>query len=151
MRNLLRAFALSAIVAAAPSFATATATPVELGSDGTIYRLWTGTFGELFGPDNTAVPGDRPILALDIVPSGQPLVRHLVPGTEGAESESSAALLFDRASSSVHIVWNSRTVANLTVSRLQLRSLAPEGWTELIELSGGIADGQVGVAPGPDR
>lgn len=137
MRNLLRAFALSALVAAAPSFATATATPVELGSDGTIYRLWTGTFGELFGPDNTAVPGDRPILALDIVPSGQPLVRHLVPGTEGAESESSAALLFDRASSSVHIVWNSRTVANLTVSRLQLRSLAPEGWTELIELSGG--------------
>ncbi len=137
MKNLLRAFALSALVAATPSFATATSTPVELGSDGTIYRLWSGTFGELFGPDNTAVPGDRPILALDIVPSGQPLVRHLVPGTEGAESESSAALLFDRTSSSVHIVWNSRTVANLTVSRLHLRSLAPEGWTELIELSGG--------------
>lgn len=140
MRNLLRFCTLSALLAlgaGTPLVATATATPAELGSDGTIYRLWTGTFGELFGPENTALPADRPILALDIVASGQPLARHLVPGSEGAESESSAALLFDRASASVHIVWNSRTVANLTVSRLHLRSLAPEGWTELIELSGG--------------
>jgi hypothetical protein len=139
MRNLLRSFALLALlapVAASPVLATATSTPVELGSDGTIYRLWTGTFGELFGPENTAVPGTMPVLAVDIVAPGQPLMRHLVPGTEGTETEGSAALLFDRTSSSVHIVWSSRTIANLTSSRLHLRSLAPEGWTELIELSG---------------
>lgn len=137
LRHLLRACALSALFAATPALATATPTPVELGSDGTIYRLWAGTFGELFGPDNLAVPGDVPVLALDIVAPGESLVRHLVPGTEGPESETSAALLFDRSSSSAHVVWNARTVASLTTSRLQLRSLAPEGWSELIELSGG--------------
>ncbi len=137
LRLGLGSLALAALCATSPVLATATATPVELGSDGTIYRLWSGTFGELFGPDNTAVAGNVPVLALDIAPSGQPLARHLVPGTEDAAIETSAALLFDRSSSSVHAVWNSRTVANLTTSRLHLRSLAPEGWTELIELSGG--------------
>lgn len=139
MRNLLRCLApltLLASLAAAPVLATATATPVELGSDGTIYRLWSGTYGELF---NSASGGAAsvPVLALDVVAPGQAAVRSLVPGTDGAEIESAAALLFDRDSSSVHVVWNSRTVAEQTVSRLQLRSLAPTGWTELIELSGG--------------
>jgi hypothetical protein len=137
LRSGLGSLALAACCATSPALATATATPVELGSDGTIYRLWSGTFGELFGPDNTGVAQNVPVLALDIAPSGQPLVRHLVPGTEDAAIETSAALLFDRSSASVHAVWNSRTVANLTISRLHLRSFAPEGWTELIELSGG--------------
>ncbi len=135
--QLLRTLAVAALCVASPALATVTATPVELGSDGTIYRLWSGTFSELFGPDNAALAGDVPVLALDVVPSGQPLTRLLVPGTDDAATETSAALLFDRSSSSIHAVWNSRTVANLTVSRLHLRSLAPEGWTELIELSGG--------------
>lgn len=135
--QLLRTLTLAALCVATPAFATATATPIELGSDGTIYRLWSGTFGELFGPDNGTVAAQVPVLALDVAPSGQPLVRHLVPGTEDPATETSAALLFDRSSSSVHAVWNSRTVANLTISRLHLRSLAAEGWTELIELSGG--------------
>lgn len=140
LRQLLRSFALSAllaVLASAPGLATATATPVELGSDGTIYRLWTGTFGELFGPDNTTIAAGVPVLALDVVPPGQPLQRQLVPGTEGPATESSAALLYDRNSSTVHLVWNSRTVAEQTVSRLQLRSFSAAGWSEMIELSGG--------------
>ncbi|MEO7795660.1 MAG: hypothetical protein ABIV06_12895, partial [Thermoanaerobaculia bacterium] len=137
VRQLLRSFALTALLAASPVLATATATPVELGSDGTIYRLWSGTFGELFGPANTAVPAEVPVLALDIIAPGQALVRHLVPGTESPATETTAALLFDRSSASVHVVWNARTVANFTVSRLQLRTLAASGWSELIELSGG--------------
>jgi hypothetical protein len=137
MRALLRLFALAALLAAAPAFATATSTQVELGGDGTIYRLWTGRFDEVFGPDNQALPGDTPVLALDIVPPGQALLRYVVPGTEGADTETSAALIYDRSSSGVHIVWNSRAVANLTTSRLHLRSLTPAGWSDLIELSGG--------------
>lgn len=141
MRNLLRNFALAALVAVfplsvAPSAFAATSTPVELGSDGTIYRLWSGTFDEVFGTANNALPGETPVLALDIVPPGQSLLRYLVPGTEDAASETSAALLFDRSSSSVHMVWNSRTVANQTISRLNLRSLTPVGWSDLIQLSG---------------
>ena len=137
MRNLLRSFALSTLFAAAPMLATATSTPAELGSDGTIYRLWSGTYGELFGPESSALPAETPVLALDLVAPGQPLVRDLVPGTEGPETEGSAALLFDSRSSSVHAVWNSRTTANQAVSHLKLRSLTSAGWTELIELSAG--------------
>lgn len=135
--RLSRSLAVATMCVVTPAFASATATPIELGSDGTIYRLWSGTFGELFGPDNTAVAASVPVLAMDIVAPGQPLVRNLVPGTDDLAIETSAALLFDRSSSSVHAVWNSRTIANLAVSRLHLRSLSPEGWTELIDLSGG--------------
>lgn len=143
MHKLLRALVLPAFLAplilgsGAPLWAAAVSTPAELSTDGTIYRLWSGTFGELFGPDNAALPGQVPVLALDVIAPGQPLARHLVPGTEGLATETSAALLFDRNSNSVHAVWNSRSVGETTVSRLQLRSLAPAGWTELIELSGG--------------
>jgi hypothetical protein len=143
MRDLLRSFALRASLASllglasTPAFATATSTPVELGSDGTIYRLWSGSFSELFGTENTALPGETPILALDSIAPGQPLLRQVVPGTEGVETESSSALLVDRSSGSIHLVWNSRAVGQPPVSRLALRSLSAEGWTELIELSGG--------------
>ena len=145
LTQLLRGLALSAFFAVSPALATATSTPVELGSDGTIYRLWTGTFGELFGPDNTTVPADSSVLALDTVAPGQPLTRQLVPGTGGSAAEGSAALLFDRSSASVHIVWNSRNVANLTVSRLLLRSLTPSGWSNLIELSSGSLTDKTGL------
>ena len=143
--RLFRTLAVAALCAATPAFATATATPIELGSDGTIYRLWSGTFGELFGPENNALPAARPVLALDLVAPGQALVRHLVPGTEGIETESSAALLFDRHSATIHLVWSARSVANLTVSRLEMRSLAPEGWSQLIELSGGSLTDKSGL------
>ncbi|MGB5067951.1 MAG: hypothetical protein WBO29_11335 [Albidovulum sp.] len=145
LTQLLRGLALSAFFAVTPALATATSTPVELGSDGTIYRLWSGTFGELFGPGNTSVPADFPVLALDTVAPGQPLVRQLVPGTGGSATEGSAALLFDPSSSSVHIVWNSRNVANLTVSRLHLRTLTPTGWSNLIELSSGSLTDKSGL------
>jgi len=137
IQNLLRTFAVVALFVAAPAFPNVTAMPAELGSDGTIYRLWSGTFAEIFGAANNTLPGDQPVLALDVVPPGQPLLRYLVPGTEGAATESSAALLFDRSSAAVHIVWSARTVANQTTSRLNLRSLTPAGWSDLIELSGG--------------
>ena len=80
--RLSRSLAVATMCVATPAFASATATPIELGSDGTIYRLWSGTFGELFGPDNTAVAASVPVLAMDIVAPGQPLVRNLVPGTD---------------------------------------------------------------------
>ena len=139
MRKILHTLAPLALLASlvtTPLLADATSTPVELGSDGTIYRLWSGTFGELFGPENTALPADAPVLALDVVAPGQALARQVVPGTEGPEAESSAALLYDRTSDSVHLVWNSRTIGSPTVSNLELRSLAAAGWSELIELSG---------------
>ncbi len=148
LRQVLRSCALIpalALCVVTPALATATSTPAELGTDGTIYRLWSGTFAEVFGSANNALPGDTPVLALDIVPPGQPLLRYLVPGTEGPATESSAALLFDRSSSAVHLVWNSRTAATPATSSLDLRSYTPAGWSDLIELSGGSLTDKSGL------
>lgn len=134
-RRLLSALLLSGLLAAGAAGA-AQSTPVVLGSDGTSYRLWTGTFGEIFGA-NPAFPAATPILALDIVPPGQSFLRYLVPGTEGTDTESSAVLLYDASSNSVHLVWNTRTVTNQATSRLALRTFTAAGWSELTEVSGG--------------
>ncbi|MEO8274914.1 MAG: hypothetical protein ABI639_01770 [Thermoanaerobaculia bacterium] len=140
-RPILTLLCLLAPGVASLASATPVSTPVELGADGTIYRLWSGAFSEVFGPANTAWPGAMPVLALDVVHPGQPLLRYLVPGTEGWSTETSAALLFDRSSDSLHVVWSTRTFANLTTSRLNLRSYSATGWSDLIELSGGsLAD-----------
>lgn len=110
--------------------------PVALGGDGSTYRLWTGTFGEIFGA-NPALPPETPVLALDVMRPGEALQRHLVPGTGGPESESSAVLLNDPSAGSVHLIWNTRTSFNQVWSRFELRSFTPAGWSEATEISGG--------------
>jgi len=127
--------ALLLLALAAPGW-SATSTPAILGSDGTVYRLWAGTFGEIFGA-NPAFPPATPILALDLTPPGQTLLRYLVPGTEGPEVESSPVILFDSRSGAVHAVWSTRVTANQTYSRFNLRSYSPAGWSPLLEISGG--------------
>jgi hypothetical protein len=123
-------------LAAASAAGAVESTPVVLGIDGTTYRLWSGTFAEIFGA-NPALPPQTPILALDVAPSGQPLARYLVPGTEGNDTESSAVLLAEPGAGAVHLIWNTRLSANHVYSRLALRSYSPAGWSELTEISGG--------------
>lgn len=135
MSRLLRTFAASLLVASALS-AAPQSSPVAIGSDGTTYRLWTGSFGEIFGA-NPTYPAATPVLALDVVRPGEPLARYLVPGTEGAESESSAVLLNDPVSASVHLIWNTRTLGNQIWSRFEMRSFTPAGWSDATEISGG--------------
>jgi hypothetical protein len=135
MRRALTLLAVLALSGASLASAVES-TPVALGNDGTGYRLWTGRFVEIFGP-NPALPPDTPILALDVIPDGQPLLRYLVPGTGGEEVESSAVLLYDSSSDAVHLVWNSRNSGNQLFSRLALRSYSTAGFSELTEVSGG--------------
>ena len=123
---------------------SAQSSPVALGGDGAAYRLWTGTFGEIFGA-NPALPAETPILALDVIPPGQGLQRYLVPGTEGAESESSAVLLNDPSSGSVHLIWNTRTYGNQTWSRFEMRSFTPAGWSAATEISGGTLTDKINL------
>ncbi|MGE0641770.1 MAG: hypothetical protein AB7G12_09975 [Thermoanaerobaculia bacterium] len=135
MRRLLPAFALGLLLAGSV-YAIPQSSPVAIGSDGTTYRLWTGTFGEIFGANPVYAP-ETPVLALDVIRPGEPLARYLVPGTEGAESESSAVLLNDPVSGSVHLIWNRRTYGNQVWSRFEMRSFTPAGWSEATEISGG--------------
>jgi hypothetical protein len=140
LRRSAPLLAIAALLAAWPAAAVESAPAAAVSAGGAFYKLQAGRFVELFG-DNTALPAANPVLALDIVPAGQPLQRWVVPGTEGAEFETAPALLFDEPSSTLHLVWNSRAEGNIVSSRLWLRSFGPAGWTEAIDLSGGtIAD-----------
>ena len=137
-RSTLRALRLLAagMLLASAGWSTAIAGPIAVGGDGTIYKLWTGTFAELYG-SNPALPPETQVLALDVTRPGGALQRLVVPGTEGPESESSAALLNDPSADSVHLIWNTRTVGNQAWSRFELRSFSPSGWSEATEISGG--------------
>jgi hypothetical protein len=136
IRRTASALLLAAGLGAGSAFAAVESTPVVLGDDGTTYRLWAGSFGEIFGA-NSALPADRPILALDVVPPGQALSRLLVPGSEGGEVESSAVLVHDAASDAVHLIWNQRTSGNQVHSQLALRSFGAAGWSAAVEIAGG--------------
>lgn len=135
---LLLSFA--GLLAGLPAAAVESAPASAVTAGGSFYKLRAGRFVDLFGA-NPALPAENPVLALDVVPAGQPLQRWVVPGTEGSELESAPALLFDEPSSTLHLVWNSRVDANVVSSRLWLRSLGPAGWGEALDLSAGtIAD-----------
>lgn len=146
--KLWRQWALSAgllALLAADAGAAPIGSPVELGSDGTVYRLWSGTYGELFGAEGSGAAQDASVLALDVVAPGQSITRHLIPGTESSAVETAAALLYDRDSNLAHVVWNERTVATTAVSRLELRSFGTSGWSDLLELSGGSQTDKYGL------
>lgn len=134
-RRLASVLAFAGLLAALPAGALESAPASAVTAGGVFYKLNTGRFVDLFGP-NPALPAEMPVMALDVVPPGQPLQRWVVPGTEGAEVESSSALLFDERSSMLHLVWSSRAEGNVVSARLWLRSFAPEGWVEPIDLSG---------------
>jgi hypothetical protein len=135
-RRVAASIFFSGLLLAGAARAAVESPPVVIGGDGTSYRLWQGTFAEIFG-DNPALPGATPILALDVVPPGQSFLRYLVPGTDGSEVESSPVLLYDSSSNAVHLVWNTRTFGNQTYARLALRSYSSGGWSEATEISGG--------------
>lgn len=139
-RRSLAAFAFAGLLAALPAAAAEGAPASAVTPGGGFYKLQAGRFVDLFGA-NPALPADAPVLALDVVPAGEPLQRWVVPGTEGVEVESSPALLYDERSSLLHLVWSSRSDINFISARLWLRSYGPEGWGETIDLSGAtVAD-----------
>lgn len=134
-RRLATVFAFAGLLAALPAAALESAPASAVTAGGAFYKLHAGRFVDLFGA-NPALPAEAPVLALDVVPPGQPLQRWVVPGTEGGEVESSPALLFDERSAMLHMVWSSRAEGNIVSARLWLRSFGPEGWAEAIDLSG---------------
>ncbi len=133
MRTRIAGLALLLTALAVPASGVVS-TPVVLGADGTAYRVWSGTFGEIFGASATYAP-ETPILALDVTPTGQSYLRYLVPGTEGPETESSPVAIFDARANALHLVWTARVSVNLTSSRFYLRSYSSGGWSPLLELS----------------
>ncbi len=123
----------SMLALAAPTAADPGA--VALGDRGELYRALAGKYGDLF-PDGGAAAPETPVLALEIDEPGEPPVRRLVPGSEGAGVDGSAALVFEADSGSAYVVWESRSDPGS--SSVLLAGLRGDDWTEPYELSGDV-------------
>ncbi|HEY4572767.1 MAG TPA: hypothetical protein VIJ26_02345 [Thermoanaerobaculia bacterium] len=77
-----------------------------LGSDGTIFQVRTGLYGDLF-PAGKAADKTITVVALDVTKPGAPAQRLLVPGTDGFEVESSPSVVFEDDSQTVFLLWES--------------------------------------------
>lgn len=105
-----------------------------LGSAGELFEVRSGTYGDLFPGGSEAAAGD-PVLALEIVGSGQTgAERLLVPGTAGPEAENSPAIVVEKRSDSVYLVWESRS--SYVHSKIRLIQYSGGEWSELITLLG---------------
>lgn len=103
-----------------------------IGDEGTLFRIQAGVHLDLFPDDPTA--GWSSVLALDVVREGALAERIVIPGTEGPDVESEAAVVYDQGQ--LFVLWQSRASANRTF--LDLIQFTPEEstWSEIIEVSG---------------
>lgn len=123
-------FLTIALLLAAATTARGDQRTLTLGSSGELYRVVTGTYGELFSGQT----GDEPVLAVEILRRGEPAERLLVPGTEGSEVESSASVVYEEGPGTLFVIWESRT--NRIHSQIKLASFGQEGWSEPLDLPG---------------
>jgi hypothetical protein len=77
-----------------------------LGSDGTVYQVRTGAYGDLF-PTGKAADKASTVVALDVTKPGAPVQRVLVPDSAGPEVESSPSVVFEDDSQTVFLLWES--------------------------------------------
>ncbi len=106
-----------------------------LGNDGTVFRLYEGTYGDLFEGGAETDPAS-PVLALERRHQDGSSDLLLVPGSESADQESSASMVLEDKTGVVYLVWE--TLFNGHHSLLQLTSFDGSAWSELIEITGNI-------------
>lgn len=104
-----------------------------LGSDGTVYRLLEGAYGDLF-PEGGETHADHPVLALDVQRAEGVTERWLVPGTESVDPEGSSSVVLER-NLGVYVLWE--TLFNGLHPQLHLTSFDGVEWSEVIEISNG--------------
>lgn len=128
---LLAASMCAGLLAVPASFAQAR--DAAVGADGELYQIREGKYGALF-PHHGLVDPDNRVLALEIVRSEGDRELLLVPGTETADVEDSASILFEDHSGTLFVLW--QTMTRSIHSRLSLIGFRDSGWTEAIEISG---------------
>ncbi|MEA2692945.1 MAG: hypothetical protein QOJ16_2332 [Acidobacteriota bacterium] len=104
-----------------------------LGDSGEVYFVRTGTYGDLF-PGGTDAAPENSVLALDVVRKDQPAQRLLVPGTEGADVESSPFELYEATSGALFMVWQAQVSTIHPV--LNLSSYKDGAWSPVIQVTG---------------
>ena len=78
---------------------------IALGSNGELYSVYSGAYGELF-PQSSGAPAEASVLALEIAYPGEQTQRLLVPGTDDAfgDLEGSSSLVFEDQSGTVFLL-----------------------------------------------
>jgi hypothetical protein len=122
MSSLRRLLVALLLLAGLPVAARAVDSAAVLGADGEIYRVLPAT-----GTD------DDPVLILEVVRSGSPPQRLLVPGSEGAATEKYPAITVDKGTNTVFVVWEAQETIHST---LHLVGYTADGWSENFEISG---------------
>ncbi|HVS63130.1 MAG TPA: hypothetical protein VMT85_06450 [Thermoanaerobaculia bacterium] len=102
-----------------------------LGAGGAVFQLRTGTSGELF--DERSELASNPVLALEVLRANE-IDRIVVPGTEDADQELSAAAFFEPVTETLYLAWATRF--NLLHTRITVRWLRDGSWSDPIELAG---------------
>src|SRR6185436_16860088 len=132
MRTRITATALALGCLLATS-ASAFDRPGALGPGGEIYLTRVGTYGALF-PKGKSYPTSNVVLALEMSRPGGVADRVLVPGTEGAEIESSPFVVYEETSRSLYVFWQTKISS---VNRLILRSFKDGSFGPPIEVRTG--------------
>lgn len=113
--------------------AAATATDGVLGEGGKVFQVLAGTYSELF-PGGHAVAASTPVLALEtLAPEAAP-VRVLVPGTEGPAQDVAPVAVYQAATSSLYLLWQSRLAAVGTT--LHLAGYHDGEWSAVVPVIG---------------
>lgn len=134
MRPLSRALlSLVCGLAVAGADAAIVQRDVALGRDGTVYFLKTGDCEDFLLTGKSCTAGAQ-ILVLQVKQPGEAEQLLVVPATEDSWPEDSMSLLFEEASKSVFVVWESRL--NGIHPQLNLASFGPAGWSDVVEVSG---------------
>ncbi|HYU34521.1 MAG TPA: hypothetical protein VEW48_20410 [Thermoanaerobaculia bacterium] len=105
--------------------------PGALGPGGEVYLTQVGPYGVLF-PKGKSYPANNVVLTLEVSRSGGAADRVMVPGTEGAEVESSPFVVFEETSKSLYLLW--QTKSDALVNRLILRTFKDGSFGPPIEV-----------------
>jgi len=103
-----------------------------LGSDGTVYQVRTGLYGDLF-PTGRATDRANAVVALDVTKPGAPVQRILAPDSIGSEVESSPSVVFEDDSQTVFLLWESAINIHPV---LELAGFDGRSWLRAITVTG---------------
>ena len=121
---------LLALALAIPAATRAAVPASALGANGEVYRAVTGSYGDLF-PGGQAAQAGAPVLALDVIGANE-VQRFMAPGTSSDDIETSVAVVFERTSATLYLVWT--TNYNLVHSRISVIGYHEGTWGEPIEI-----------------
>lgn len=132
MKTLTTAISSAALLALAVAPLPGEAQPLNsvIDDSGAVYTLLKGNYEDIL-VGRQSVPGDHPVLALEVARSTGTREVHLVQGTGGPEEERAERLLYHGPSDTIFVVWEQPRAQD---SNLRVSSWKDHTWASLVEL-----------------